>query len=156
MQLIGTFQGRKIFWFDFLNSKIDDLPPNDWVSFTISDTNMNFEKFEHFITKAINSGLLEFKSQGKFGEDLHLSFDAIMAEMESSEQMPFIDIPSTGDNESTLIECFWECFFATTLPYRTNFDELAIICMSLDGDDRSDELRGFLKQFEDDWKPEMD
>lgn len=68
MQLIGTFQGRKIFWFDFLNSKIHDLPPNDWVSFTISDTNMNFEKFEYLVTQSINSGLLEFKAQGKFGK----------------------------------------------------------------------------------------
>ena len=154
MKSIGTFQGRKVFWFDFLNSKIEELPTNDWISFTISDSNRNFEKFECFIKRAINSGLLEFKSQGKFGEDLHLSFDAIMAEMESSEQISFIDIPTTGDNESTLIECFWECFFATTLPDRTNFDELAIICMSLDGDDRSDELRGFLKQFEDGWQTE--
>lgn len=49
---------------------------------------------------------------------------------------------------------FLGVFFATTLPDRTNFDELAIICMSLDGDDRSDELRGFLKQFEDGWQTE--
>ncbi|MDD2983629.1 MAG: hypothetical protein PHQ74_09595 [Crocinitomicaceae bacterium] len=154
MKLIGNFQSRKVFWFDYNQFDLEELPPNDWISFTISDTEPDLEKFEKFANNSIDFGILEFKSQGNFGEKLHLLFDEILVDLEISDQIYFIDIPTTGDNSTTLIEAFWECFFATTLPNRTNFENLSIVCMDLSGTDRSADLTTLLEKFENGWFPE--
>lgn len=154
MKLIGNFQNRKVFWFDYKQFDLEELPSNDWISFTISDAEPDLAKFEEFARNSIAFGILEFKSQGKFGEKLHLSFDEIMVDMELTDQIHFLDIATTGDNSETLIDSFWECFFATTLPHRTNFENLSIVCMDVTGNDRSEELKTLLEKFEEGWSPE--
>jgi hypothetical protein len=154
MKIIGSFYNRKVFWFDYKLFNLEELPSNDWISFTICNAEPDLKKFDEFARNSIASGILEFKSQGKFGEKLHLFFDMTAVHIEIADQIEFIDIPTTGDNDTTLREAFWECFFATTLPNRTIFEKLSIVCMDLDGIDRSSLMLKILEEFEIKWSSE--
>ena len=141
MEYIGTHLGRKAYWIDFedMVSK-ENLPSRDWIWFVMANNNFDENKFKEISRKSIDSGLLEFKGQGKMGGKLHGSFDLVMVDLEIDEGYSIIDICTTGDDDSDLAISFWECFCATCLPTKTNYEILKIICADLNGNDRRSEL----------------
>ena len=69
-----------------------------------------------------------------------------MVDLEVKEGIE-IDICTSGDNEDPLAEVFWNCFYATALPARTDYNGLYVVCTDLNGSDRSLEFRQYMLQF---------
>lgn len=154
MKPIGTYQTRQVFWFDYYQFQLDQLPKKNWLCLATSDIDPNDEKYERFVRHSIDNGILEFKGHGEFGEKLHDIFDEIMVDIEISKNIGTIDIATTCHNDETLADTFWQCFFATTLPTRADLDNISIVCTDLKGTNRTSELSKILERFEDGWIPE--
>jgi len=73
--------------------------------------------------------------------------------METMENHNEIDVMTTWHNDQTLADAFWQCFFATCLPDTTDYGNIKIICTDLDGINRVEELKNYLKEFELGWLP---
>jgi hypothetical protein len=116
MKLIGTYQTRQVFWFDYGQFQLEELPTKDWLCLATSDIHPNDQKFEKFIRHSIDHGILEFKGHGEFGVELHDLFDETMTHMEIVENHEPISVMTTWHNDETLADTFWDCFFATCLP----------------------------------------
>mgnify|MGYP000524512341 CR=1 FL=1 len=154
MKRIGKYQNRQIFLFDYGQFKLEELPKTDWVCLATSDINPNKEKYERFVRHSIDNGILEFKGHGEYGEKLHDIFDETMVEIEIPNGIETIDIATTWHSDETFADAFWQCFFTTTLPIRTNFENISIIITDLKGVDRSMETEEILKRFENGWIPD--
>lgn len=154
IEKIGKHFDRNVFYLDFNNYPENVLSIKNWVCFAICNHNINKQKFGRFTVNAINNGLLEFKAQGKLGENLHGEFDEVMVDLEISENRPYIDICTTGDNDTDLANAFWECFYASLLPERTDWDNVNIVCTNIDGKDYKDSLINLLIKFDKGWIPE--
>ncbi len=154
MKSIGTYQTRQLYWFDFDEFQLDQLPKKDWVCLATSDFDPNNEKFEEFVRYSIDNGILEFKGHGKFGEKLHDIFDEIVTHMEVIEEHNPISVMTTWHNDETIANTFWDCIFATCLPETADLDKITIICTNINGVDRSLELEAILDKFEQGWIPE--
>jgi hypothetical protein len=154
MKEIGTYQSRKVYWFNYNQFQLDQLPTKNWLCLATSDIDPNDEKFEKFVRYGIDNGILEFKGHGLFGEKLHDLFDEIMVDIEISKSLNTIDIATTWHNDETLADAFWQCFFVTTLPTRADLDNISIVCTDIEGNDRITELKGILKRFENGWIPD--
>ncbi|MCB0380151.1 MAG: hypothetical protein KDD24_02765 [Flavobacteriales bacterium] len=154
MKRIGKYQNRQIFWFDYGQFKLEELPKTDWLCLATSDINPNDEKFERFVRYSIDNGILEFKGHGEYGEKLHDIFDETMVDIEITNGIETIDIATTWHNDETFADAFWQCFFATTLPTRTNYEIISIICTDLKGVNRTKEIVEILKRFENGWIPD--
>ena len=154
MNPIGTYQNRKVYWFDYDQFQLDQLPTKNWVCLATSDIDPNDEKYEKFVRHSIDNEILEFKGHGEFGEKLHDLFDKIMVDIEISKNLDTIDITTTWHNNETLADTFWECFFATTLPIRADPDNISIVCTDLKGNNRTTELKGILERFKKGWIPD--
>jgi len=59
-----------------------------------------------------------------------------------------IDVATCGNNEDSLRDVFWNCFFATALPAHTDYARLTVVCTDLDGVDRSTELYEYMTAFQ--------
>ena len=155
MNKIGTYQNRKIIWADYHEILHDTMPKNDWICLvTCSKTKPDFDLFDKFIRSAIENGILEFKGHGIFGELLHDWFDETINIMEVVENRPEIDIMTTWHTNQSYADSFWQCFFSTCLPDTTNYNNLKILCMDLDGLNRIQELKNYIHRFEEGWLPE--
>lgn len=155
MESIGQYQSRQVFWLDY-TKYTHELPEKDWLCITMSDIDPNVIVFEKFVRTAIAKNILEFKGHGKFGKNLHDLFDEIMVEMEVMENHSEIGVMTTWHNNQTLAEAFWQCFFATCLPETADLDKIKIVCVDLDGINRTEELQSYLKRFELGWLPSDD
>lgn len=155
MQLIGTYFDRKVYWLDYqkLSIEFDRFPDKDWVCLCIANQEPDLETFDKFVRSAIANRVLEFKGHGQFGEKLHDLFDETIARMETMEACHEIDVVTTWHNDQSLADTFWDCFFGTYLPATADIDNIKIICTDLDGMDRSDELRKYIKEYELGWLP---
>jgi len=154
MRLIVAYFSRKVYWFDYDRFNLDQLPKDNWLCFATSDKKPNTNKFKQFVKCGIQNNILEFKGHGKYGEELHDLFDQVMIDLELSENLNYIDIATTCHNDESYADAFWQCFFATTLPVRADLDDISIVCMDLNGKDRSVELKGIIDRFEKGWIPE--
>jgi hypothetical protein len=154
MKLIGTYQTRQVFWFDYDQFKLEQLPIKDWLCLATSDIDPNDDKYEKFVRYSIDNGILEFKGHGQFGEKLHEIFDEIVTQMEVVENHESISVMTTWHNDETLADTYWQCFFATCLPETADLDNISIICTDIKGNDRSEELELILTRFEEGWIPE--
>ena len=152
MNTIGQYQGRQVFWLDY-TKYADELPEKDWLCLAISNITPDIIEFEKFVRTSIAKDILEFKGCGKFGEKLHDLFDEIMVEMEVVENHLEIGVMTTGANDDILADTFWECFFATCLPETADLDNIKIVCVDLDGVNRTEELQSYLQEFELGWLP---
>mgnify|MGYP006304951849 FL=1 len=65
MKLIGTYQTRQVFWFDYDQFQLEELPTKDWLCLATSEIDPNDQKFEKFIRHSIDNGILEFKGHGE-------------------------------------------------------------------------------------------
>jgi hypothetical protein len=152
MQYIGKYFDRQIYWLEYDNFS-SELPDKDWVCLAISNQHPDIDKFDKFIRTAISKNILEFKGHGNFGEKLHDLFEETMVVMETRESHSEIGVMTTWHNDETLADTFWQCFFATCLPETADLDNIKIICMDLDGVNRTDELNSYIKEFELGWLP---
>lgn len=149
---IGKYFDRKVFWLDY-NNFSNQLPDRDWVCLAIANVQPDLDKFDKFIRTSISKNILEFKGHGKFGEELHDLFDETIGVMETIEDHNEIAVMTTWHNDETLADTFWECFFATCIPETANLDNIKIICTDLEGVNRSNELKNYIKEFELGWLP---
>jgi hypothetical protein len=152
MQFIGEYFNRRIFWLNY-NDFPSQLPEKDWICLAVANNDPDLDKFDKFVRDSISKNILEFKGHGKFGEKLHDLFDETMVEMETMESHEEIEIMTTWHNDDTLADTFWQCFFATCLPEKADFDNIKIVCTDLDGVDRREELHSYIKEFEIGWLP---
>lgn len=152
MKTIGEYQGRKVLWLENIH-ETNSLPEKDWLCLAIANSEPDFKVFENFVRKSISKNILEFKGHGEFGEKLHDIFDETMVEMEVIENHNSINTMTTWHTDETLANTFWESFFATCLPEKTDLDNVKIVCVDLDGKERIDELKLYLQEFEKGWLP---
>lgn len=154
MQTIATYFARKVIWADY-DTIMDNLPDKDWVCLAIANSVPDIEMFSRFVSAAIAKDILEFKGFGYFGGKLHDLFDEIIINMEMSEGHPYIDTMTTWHDDETLADTFWQCFFSTCLPERTDHDNVKIVCIDLDGVNRVHELQQYIHEFELGWLPSV-
>jgi hypothetical protein len=147
MQSIGKYSGRQIYWLDY-NRFTDQLPDKDWVCLAISNMEPDMDRFDQFVRISISKNILEFKGHGKFAEKLHDLFDETMVDMELAEKRVEMGVVTTWHNDETLADTFWQCFHATCLPETIDPDNIKVVCVDLDGVDRTEELQSYLKAFE--------
>ena len=152
MQYIGRFSGKQIYWLDY--SKFDgQFPGKNLVCLAVTNGKPDVDKFDQFVRATISSGILEFKAHGKCSELLHDLFDDTTIVMTDVEGFSEIEVVTTWHNDETLAETFWQCFFATSYSNKVSNDEVKIFCTDLDGVERSEELRKYIKKFERGWMP---
>lgn len=144
MEYIGKYYERNVYYFDLVLEAVNTVDQFDnWICFAIASKPYPKEKAEAFIRNALLNGVLEFKAQGHYGEDLHILGDLTMVSLEVDEGYPVFDVMTTGDATTNLANAFWECFFATALPDRADYDHLKILCVSFDGTDYLTELKNY-------------
>lgn len=154
MKQIGTYFSRKVYWFEYDQFKLDQLPKDNWLCFATSEIKPDAVKFKQFVQYAIENNILEFKGHGKFGEELHDIFDEVMIDLEISKNLKYLDIVTTSHNDETFADAFWQCFFATTLPVRADLDNISIVCMDITGKNRTSDLKRIIDRFENGWIPD--
>lgn len=152
MQNIGNYYERQVYWLDYDNFS-NELPDKDWVCLAIANIEPNADKFDKFVRTSISKNMLEFKGHGKFGEKLHDLFDETMVVMETMENQSEIGVMTTWHHDEIIAETFWQCFFATCLPETADPNNIKIICTDLDGVNRAEELKRYIKEFELGWLP---
>lgn len=112
MKYIGTYQSRKVYWFDYKNYQ-GQLPDQDWVCLITADYEPDYDEFERFVRTSVAHNILEFKGHGRYGEMLHDHFDEIVNYMHVVEEHVVIETMTTWHNKQTLADAFWSCFFVT-------------------------------------------
>lgn len=65
MTPIGTYQTRQVFWFDYYQFQLDQLPKKDWLCLATANIDPDGQKFEKFVRHSIDHGILEFKGHGE-------------------------------------------------------------------------------------------
>lgn len=156
MQNIGKHWNRETFYVQFDELKIDELPNSNWVCFAIANEQPNEIVFKQFVRTCIEKDLFEFKAFGQFGETLHLDFDLEMVEMEVNEGHSEIEVMTTGNNGTDLANTFWECYGATCLPDRADYDKIKVVCVNFDKNNYLMKLTDILKRFNRNWLPKDD
>ena len=155
MEHCGKHLGRTVYYLCLDSEAIGAVDKLDnWICFAIASGQYPADEAVEFIRHALMGGMLEFKAQGAHGEDMHDLCDATMVSMEVDEGYPFSDVVTTGNADTDLANAFWECFFATALPDRADYDDLNVVCVSIDGADYRSELEGLLARFVDGWIPD--
>lgn len=152
MQSIGEYFDRQVYWLDYENFS-DQLPEKDWICLAIANQQPDLGNFDLFVRTSISKGILEFKGHGKFGEKLHDIFDETIIFMEVMENHSEINVVTTWHNNETLADTFWQCFFVTCLPERNDLNNIKIICTDLDGVNKTEELKVYIKEFGLGWLP---
>lgn len=154
MELIGTYQGRKTYWWDFDKFEFAKLPTSDWLCLAIANEYPNEKLFNKFAEACIRKNISEFKGQGFFGEQLHHLFDLTMIDIELKENIKPFEIMTTWHNDEILADVFWQCHFATCLPETTNYDNISIVCTSLSGQNKTTSLKSYIEKFKKGWIPD--
>src|SRR5690554_3307601 len=106
MRLIGTYQSRQVFWFDYDEFQLDQLPKKDWLCLAISDIEPNNDKYKSFVRYSISNEILEFKGHEILGEKRHNISDELMDDIEISKKIDVIDIVTTSHNNEPLAHAF--------------------------------------------------
>ncbi len=140
-------------WSEFDELFTENIPNRDWLVFMLSDSKPDFDKFDVFVRTAIDKNILEFKAGGEKGELLHDLFDETMVDKELAENKLY-SVMTTSHNDESVADIFWQCFGATCLPEIADLDNISILCTDLDGINRTEELRGYIRRFEEGWLPD--
>ena len=152
MEKIAEYFGRQILWLDY-NNFTNQLPDKDWICLAISNSEPDPELFNNFVRVAVSKGILEFKGHGQFEKKLYDLFDQTVAAMQAQEGKNKINVISTRQNDQTLAQTFWQCFFATGPLKTTALENIKIVCVDIDGVNRREELKSYIKEFELGWLP---
>lgn len=154
MQYIGKYYGREVFYLDRQKGYLNELPNNNWQCLLIANGEYDKDAIYTFAQKAIALDVLGIRTQGKFGSQLEMYITLLRIDMEIDENDLETDTSIGGDNEIDLANAFWECFGAQALPERTDYDNLKLVCISFDGKNYKDELKGYIDRFNSGWLPE--
>jgi len=157
MKYLGSHYERKTFYFDLKKDSLESLPKENWICFIIANDpidNMKKQKLTEFLKYSIDRDLLECKGQGKLGGFLHLSADEAIVDLEINNNYPEIELTTTGDNETDLDDGFWDCFGATALPERADYETLKVVCLTLDNSNYSDKLKALIEKFNNGYLPD--
>ncbi len=114
----------------------------------------DLSKFKEFARKAIDKEVLLFMGCGEFGKLLHNTFDEVIMVMENEENHDEIDMVTTWHDKETLKDVLWQVCHLLNLPERTDYENVKIVCMDLDGFARTEEFKGYIKDFETGYIPE--
>ena len=150
---IGKYLGKETSYLDNEEGYLSLLPKSNWHCLLIANEDFNKEKINEFALKAFTQDILGIRSQGKYGNMLDACISILRTDLELDKINNDIDVSIYGDGQSALIDAFWECFGAPALPNRTNWDSLILVCISFDSRSYENELRRFLKMFNDGWLP---
>lgn len=154
MKLIGKNFSRELFYFD-LESEVENLKAfKNWILFFICNTDFDEKYISNVFKTCIKYGALEFRSQGKKGEDLHLLFDKTKVELEINEKQSFIHICTTGDETTGLDNALWECFYANLLPDNVDYDNIKIFCTTSDNVNYLVKIQNIFNKIKSGWVPE--
>ena len=159
MDYLGSHYDRETYYFDLNLDKIETLPDSNWICFMIANEQIETDqekRLRDFLRFSIDRDLLEFIGQGHFGGFLHLSIDEIITDLEINHNHPEVELTTTGDNDTNFDNGFWECFGATALPDRADYDNLKIICVTLDNTNYKVNLRQLIDRFNEGYLPEND
>jgi len=131
------------------------LPENNWFCCAIANKdNYDESLVDKFIRLAIDRNILSWHGLGKCADSLHLAFDLTMTEMEVNENHPEINVCTIGDSYESIAEQFWGCYGAPSLPGTVaNYGIVKLICVSFDGHNYKDELKEYIKKFNEGWLP---
>ncbi len=153
MEYLGEHKGRKVYWWTYTDD-YDDLPNSNWICFAMTDTSPGYDLYCKFIRAAIDRNILEYKVHGFFSEKLHDEFDEIIVVMEVLENHDDIHTTTTWHDSEGPASGFWQCFYATIFPPATDCDDLKIVCLHFDNADKRNEIKGYLKRFNNGWLPQ--
>ncbi len=153
MEYLGEHNNRKVYWSNYSYEEFDKLQDNNWICFAIENGLPDSELFENFVRASIQKGILEFKAYGKLSTNLDDDFDQIIVEMKVLEGHSEIDVMTTWHDKEGIANAFWGCFHATALPETADMDNLKIVCLHFDNNDFKDELKDYLKRFNEGWLP---
>ncbi len=154
MKNIGKHHNRELYYFD-LESEIGEIKNfKNWILLLIGNSEYDEKYISKFFRKCIDFDVLEFKSQGNVGENLHLLFDMTMVEIELKENKPFIDICTTGDNITNLENAIWECFYVNALPEHADWDNLKILCSTIDSENYLEKVKSIFYKISSGWIPD--
>lgn len=157
MDYLGKHLDRETYYFDMNLDKLENLPDSNWICFMIANEPIdkeNEQRLHDFLRYSIDRDLLEFMGQGAFGGFLHLSMDEIITDLEINHNHPEIELTTTGDNATDIDNGFWECYGATALPDRADYDKLIIICTTLDNANYKESLRKLIDRFNSGYLPD--
>ncbi len=157
MDYLGSHYDRKTYYFDLNLVKLENLPDSNWICFMIANEPIDKEKekiLRDFLRFSIDKDLLEYMGQGNFGGFLHLTIDELITDLELNHSHPEIDLTTTGDKDTDIDNGFWECFGATALPDRADYDGLEIICTTLDNANYKETLKQLIDRFNGGYLPD--
>lgn len=153
MEYIGEHSGRKVYWWEFSNARVAELPEKNWVCFAIAEKLPENKIFDEFARVSIAKGILEFKTFGKESTKLDDWFDETIVIMETMENHPEIDVMTTWHDKESLANAFWQCFHATCLPEETVNENVKIVCFHFNNSDKKQELKEYIKRYNEGWLP---
>lgn len=145
---------RETFYFEINKFFDEKFPLSNWICFTIADEKPSKKLLSEFIRKCVEQDLFEFKSYGKFADYIHNFFDIKIVEMEANEGDIEIETITTGSDDVDLANAFWECYCATSLPNRADYDNVKIVCVNFDKKNYALELSDLIKKFNQGWIPD--
>lgn len=153
MELIGEYYNRKVYWLNY-DGFSQQLSNMDWVCVAIANRQFDVNKFDDFVRISIARGIVEFKGWGELGEKLHDLFDETIVVMETMESQKEIEVITTWHDDETLADVLWQSFFIVGLSDSVDFDDIAIVCTDMDGEDRREELLKYINEFKLGWIPD--
>lgn len=148
MQSIGKYHDKQVYWLDYDNFT-NPLPDKGWACFAIANHKPDTDKFGKFVKPSIFKNILGFKGYGTFGKELHELFAEIIKSYNN------IDVMASWQNDETLADAFWQYLNQDNFHKMTDADIIKIICTDLDGVNRSEELKSYIKEFELGWIPSV-
>ena len=157
MEYLGKHFFSKAYYLELSNNFEKEIPDKNWYVFVISNKKYDDSKgslFEKFMRTSLNKGLLAFQGQGKFGGKLHGSADSVIVDMIVNEgRKELEEVMTNGDDKTNLANGFWDAFFAAGLPESVDYENVKLVCISLDGKNYKNELKKLIEKFKKGWLP---
>lgn len=154
MEFLGKHKTNDIYYFIPEREPLDNLPKENWICIGIANKEFDQSVVDKFIKHSVYSGLLEFKGQGKLGEELHDCFDEEIVYLEVIEEFPETDVMTTwhSDGENELSTAVWSCLYGP-IPDGTDAAHTKVICVSFDGLNYKKQLAAVIARLNDGWAP---
>jgi hypothetical protein len=155
MEFLGKHKTNEVYYFTPETEPLDNLPKENWICLGIANREFDQSLFDVFIKHSVYSGLLEFKGQGKLGEELHDCFEEEIVYLEVIEECPATDVMTSWFNDGTddFPNAVWSCFYAPVLPEGTDTAKTKVVCVPFDGQDYKKQLSTIIGRLNDGWMP---
>lgn len=154
MEFLGKYENRSVYWWNYSQESLDELKGSNWICFAIQDQLIGFDAFSDFAKTSIDSGVLEFKAFGPDSSELDDWFDEVIVDTNVFDKSIDETIVTTWHDNEELADAFWQCFHATCLPSKTDYENLRLVCFHFNGKDLKKELKEFILKFKSGFVPE--